>query len=57
MITYKLKIKNTIDISEYCENYSYMFRKLYVNFELSQDKSFEKELRDKLKSFKRWLKI
>ncbi len=47
MLTYKLKIKNTIDVSELCENYSYMFRKLYANFELSQDKGFQKELREK----------
>jgi len=47
VITYKLKIKNDINVSEYCENYSYMFRKLYVNFELSQDKSFQKELRER----------
>ncbi len=45
MLTFKLKIKNKIDVSEYCENYSYMFRKLYANFELSKDKGFQKKLR------------
>lgn len=47
MKTLKLKIKNNIDVLEWCKNYSWMFRKLYSNFELSQDKGFQKELRDK----------
>ncbi len=49
MITKKLKIKNEINVTEYCENYSYMFRKLYSNFELSVDANFQKELREKYK--------
>lgn len=47
MITLKLKIKNKIDVTQDCENYSYMFRKLYSNFELGEDKNFQKELREK----------
>ena len=46
MKTFKLK-HNGINITDWCKNYSYMFRKLYVNFELSQDKNFQKELREK----------
>ena len=47
MLTYKLKIKNNIDINSYCKNYSFLFRKLYANFELSADKNFQKELQAK----------
>ncbi len=46
MKTLKLK-HNGIDITDWCKNYSYMFRKLYINFELSKDKNFQKELREK----------
>jgi hypothetical protein len=44
MITLTLKIKNRISVTAYCENYSYLFRKLHSNFELSEDRNFEKEL-------------
>lgn len=47
MITLKLKIKNRINVTTDCENYSYLFRKLYSNFELSEDKNFRDELREK----------
>lgn len=47
MLTYKLKIKNEIDVSYYCKNYSFLFRKLYANFELSADKNYQKELQAK----------
>jgi hypothetical protein len=47
MKTLKLKIKNEVNVTEYCEKYSYMFRKLYSNFELSADKNFQKELQKK----------
>ena len=47
MLTYKLKIKNNIDISDYCKDYSFLFRKLYANFELSADKHYQKELQAK----------
>ncbi len=47
MLTYKLKIKNKIDVSYYCKNYSFLFRKLYANFELSADKNYQKELQAK----------
>ena len=47
MLTYKLKIKNKIDVSAYYKNYSFLFRKLYANFELSADKYFQKELQIK----------
>ncbi len=47
MLTLKFKIKNKINVTKICENYSYMFRKLFCNFELSKDKNFEKELREK----------
>jgi len=47
MITHKLKIKNRINVMVYSESYSHLFRKLYSNFELSEDKNFEKEMREK----------
>ena len=48
MLTLKLKKKeNKIEITPYCEAYTYMFHKLYINFELSEDKGFEKELRER----------
>lgn len=47
MLTYKLKIRNSIDITGMCRNYSYMFRKLFTNFELSQDKEFAHGLQAK----------
>lgn len=47
MLTYKIKIRNNIDVSDYCKNYSFLFRKLYTNYELSADKNFQKELHAK----------
>jgi IS605 OrfB family transposase len=47
MLTYKLKIKNNIDVSNYCKNYSFLFKKLYTNFELSADPNFKKDLQNK----------
>lgn len=49
MLTFKLKIKNEIDVSDYCKRYSFLFRKLHSNFELSEDKKFCKQLEDKYK--------
>ena len=46
MKTFKLK-HNKINITDWCNDYSCMFRKLYTNFELSADKGFQKELREK----------
>jgi len=46
MKTFPLK-HSGIDITDMMKNYSYMERKLYVHFELSRDKGFEKELRYK----------
>ena len=46
MKTYKLK-HSGLDITEWCKSYSYMYRKLYANFELSEDKNFQKELRER----------
>jgi IS605 OrfB family transposase len=47
MLTYKLKIKNNIDVHNYCKNYSFLFRKLYANFDLFADPTFKKDLQNK----------
>lgn len=44
MLTLKLKIKNEINVTEWCVNYSYAFHELYKNFELSEDKVFVSDL-------------
>lgn len=47
MIALKLKIKNRINVTAECENYSYLFHKLYYNSGLIDDMDFEKRLRAK----------
>jgi hypothetical protein len=47
MLTLKLKLKNALEISDYCKNYSFLYRKLYANFELSKDENFKKEFQTK----------
>ncbi|MEN9610461.1 MAG: hypothetical protein RLZZ628_1275 [Bacteroidota bacterium] len=47
MITLKLKLKNSPSVSDYCKNYSFLYRKLYANFELSKDENFKKDLQTK----------
>jgi hypothetical protein len=47
MLTLKLKLKNSSPLSDYCKNYSFLYRKLYANFELSQDENFKKDLQAK----------
>jgi len=54
MQTFKLKIKNKIDISNYLEQYSYCFRQLYKNVELFSDKSFNKEINEKYNLLDSW---
>ncbi|MEO0044384.1 MAG: hypothetical protein RL329_3832, partial [Bacteroidota bacterium] len=43
----KLKVKNSPAVSDYCKNYSFLYRKLYANFELSKDENFKKEFQTK----------
>ncbi len=45
MKTFDLKISNRINVTKWCDAYSCMERKLYTNFELSEDKNYQKELR------------
>ncbi|MEN9613506.1 MAG: hypothetical protein RLZZ628_4320, partial [Bacteroidota bacterium] len=47
MLTFKLKLKKALDLSDYCKNYSFLYRKLYANFELSKDENFKKDLQAK----------
>jgi hypothetical protein len=47
MLTLKLKLKNTPQVSNYCKRYSFLYRKLYANFELSKDEIFRKALQTK----------
>jgi hypothetical protein len=47
MITLKLKLKNSPSVSDFCKNYSFLYRKLYANFELSKDENFKKDLQTK----------
>jgi hypothetical protein len=47
MLTLKLKLKKALDLSDYCKNYSFLYRKLYANFELSKDENFKKALQAK----------
>jgi hypothetical protein len=47
MLTLKLKLKNSPPVSDACKNYSFLYRKLYANFELSKDESFKKDLQSK----------
>jgi hypothetical protein len=47
MLTLKLKVKNSPDVSDFCKNYSFLYRKLYANFELFKDENFKKELQTK----------
>jgi hypothetical protein len=47
MITLKLKLKKALEISDFCKNYSFLYRKLYANFELSKDENFKKDLQTK----------
>lgn len=43
-----LKLRHSkINIIDWRDRYSYMFRNLYANFELSEDKGFQNELREK----------
>jgi hypothetical protein len=47
MLTLKLKLKNPPPVSDYCKSYSFLYRKLYANFELSKDENFKKALQTK----------
>jgi hypothetical protein len=47
MLTLKLKLKNSPPVSDACKNYSFLYRKLYANFELSKDENFKKDLQTK----------
>ncbi|MEN9610749.1 MAG: hypothetical protein RLZZ628_1563 [Bacteroidota bacterium] len=47
MLTLKLKLKNSPPVSDYCKNYSFLYRKLYAHFELSKDENFKKDLQTK----------
>jgi hypothetical protein len=47
MLTLKLKLKNTPPVSDYCKNYSFLYRKLYAHFELSKDEISKKDLQTK----------
>jgi hypothetical protein len=47
MLTLKLKVKNSLSVSEACKNYSFLYRKLYANFELCRDENFKKALQTK----------
>ena len=47
MLTLKLKLKNTPNLSDFCKNYSFLYRKLYANFELCRDENFKKGLQTK----------
>jgi len=54
MITYKLKIKNNINIDEYMKQYSSMLRKIYSNIELCEDTNFRKNLLVKYSLLDTW---
>jgi hypothetical protein len=47
MLTLKLKLKHSPAVSDFCKNYSFLYRKLYAHFELSQDENFKKVLQTK----------
>jgi hypothetical protein len=47
MLTLKLKVKNSPTVSDFCKNYSFLYRKLYANFELCRDEKFKKDLQTK----------
>jgi hypothetical protein len=47
MLTLKLKLKNSPAVFDFCKNYSFLYRKLYANFELFKDENFKKELQTK----------
>jgi hypothetical protein len=47
MLTLKLKVKNSPAVSDFCKNYSFLYRKLYANFELFKEENFKKELQTK----------
>ncbi len=47
MLTVVGKITNMIDVLQFCKDYTFVFHKLYNNWELSEDKAFQKELREK----------
>ncbi|MEO0042004.1 MAG: hypothetical protein RL329_1452 [Bacteroidota bacterium] len=47
MLTLKLKVKNSPPVSDFCKNYSFLYRKLYANFELFKDENFKKGLQTK----------
>lgn len=54
MLTRKLKIKNDINVSDYCERYTGMYHELFFHFEESEDKNFQAYIRDKY-SMDSWL--
>lgn len=54
MLTYKLKLKNNIDISEYLKQYSICFRIIYNNLKLIDNKLFNDELRVKFNFLDSW---
>ena len=47
MLTLKLKVKNSPSVSDFCKNYSFLYRKLYANFELYREEKFKKDLQTK----------
>jgi hypothetical protein len=47
MLTLKLKLKNSPPVSDFCKNYSFLYRKLYANFELCRDENFKKDIQTK----------
>jgi len=53
MLTLKLKTRNEINIAEYCENYSYMFRRIYIDF-LAYSNLTKDEKRDYRNALKRF---
>ena len=54
MLTYKLKLKHNIDVSEYLKQYSQCFRLVYNNLELFSDSQFNQTLKQKFPLLDSW---
>jgi len=54
MITYRLEIKNNIDVALWMQQYSYLFKKLYKHFDKLTDKDFERQMLDKYNLMDSW---
>jgi len=54
MLTYKLKLKQNINIDEYLKQYSKCFRSIFNNLELVEDKEFNKSLKSKFDLLDSW---